>query len=91
MLKKGHIVKVVQILDADEKNMPFEGDFKLIDSETNILLRTFISRRGQLDYVERLKNHAEKIDSICSDYGIKFYQFNTSIPIFDSFFDLASS
>ncbi|MFW6272874.1 MAG: DUF58 domain-containing protein, partial [bacterium] len=38
-----HELKVVQVLDPREKKMDIEGSVKLHDSETNDLLKTFIS------------------------------------------------
>ncbi len=90
LLGRGHTVKIIQVLDKEEKEMPLEGDFDLIDSETDFKLRTYISKRGQKDYIEKLNQHNSKIENVCNEFGFKFYQFTTDKPIFDTFFKLVN-
>jgi len=88
LLSGEHTVKLIQVLDGDEVTMPFEGDFKLIDSESRTELRTYISKRSQTEYVNRLGSHVSDIKTFCNATGLRFYQFSTETPIFDSFFEL---
>lgn len=91
LLGKGHTVKVIQVLDTDEKEMPLEGDFTLIDSETDFKLRTYVSKRSQAEFIAKLQKHASLIRTVCSDLGMKFYQFSTKQSVFDVFFEIMSN
>ena len=57
-----HEIKIIQVLDPIEKNLKYYGDFKLIDSETHIMLRTYISPRLRVQYQQMLDNHTAKIE-----------------------------
>ena len=83
-----HEVKIIQILDPTEKELNYEGDFKLEDSETNEVLRTFISARLRGKYRNLLDDHAALIRDSCHKLGYSFYQITTDKPIFDSFFEI---
>ena len=45
-----HDIKIIQVFDRTEKELKFEGDMKLIDSETKGMLRTFVSPRMRKEY-----------------------------------------
>ena len=81
-----HEIKVIQVLDPIEKDLKYSGDFKLIDSETKSMLRTYISQRLRVQYQQMLDNHSAKIEEICNKLGIHFFQLTTNTPIFDSFY-----
>jgi uncharacterized protein (DUF58 family) len=82
----GNELNLIQVLDAKEKNLRYEGDFKLKDSETNDLMRTYISPKLREDYLERLENHSAKIEEECNNLGVEFSQVDTSMSIFDAFY-----
>ena len=79
-------IKVVQVLDPIEKDLKYSGDFKLIDSETNSVLRTYISPRLRVEYQQMLDEHSAKIEETCNKLGIHFFQITTDTPIFDAFY-----
>ena len=79
-------IKVVQVLDPVEKDLKYSGDFKLIDSETNSVLRTYISPRLRVEYQQMLDEHSAKIEETCNKLGIHFFQLTTDTPIFDAFY-----
>ena len=79
-------IKVVQVLDPVEKDLKYSGDFKLIDSETNSVLRTYISPRLRVEYQQMLDEHSAKIEETCNKLGIHFFQITTDTPIFDAFY-----
>jgi len=81
-----HEIKVLQVLDPIEKDLKYSGDFKLIDSETNSMLRTYISPRLRVEYQQMLDNHSAKIEETCNKLGIHFFQLTTDIPVFDAFY-----
>lgn len=88
LLGKKHIVKVIQVMHPDELRMPFEGDYKLVDSETKETLPVYISKKGQQKYVQKMQQHTQKLRDVCKEMKFDFYQFPTDKPIFDCFFEV---
>ena len=83
-----HEVKIIQVLDPIEKDLKYSGDFKLIDSESKGMLRTYVSPRLRVEYQQMLDHHAARIEEVCSSLGYRFHQITTDIPIFDSFYNV---
>jgi len=81
-----HEIKIIQVLDPIEKQLNYSGDFKLIDSETQGMLRTYISPRLRVEYQEMLDRHTATIEETCNSLGIHFFQITTDTPIFDAFY-----
>jgi len=81
-----HEIRIIQVLDPIEKTLKYSGDFKLIDSETNSILRTYISPRVRVQYQKMLDEHSAKIEETCNKLGINYFQLTTDIPIFDAFY-----
>jgi len=81
-------IKIIQVLDPIERKLAFDGDFRLKDSETRNVLRTYINPRLRLSYKQRLEDHISKIAKICDEFGIDFYSITTDKPIFDTFYDV---
>jgi uncharacterized protein (DUF58 family) len=88
---RDHQVVLVQVLDKTEHDLQLEGDFKLVDSETDQTLRTFISPYARKNYLEMLKEHQNKIRKICDEIGAKFFVFSTEHPIFDAFYEVLNA
>jgi len=81
-----HEIKIIQVLDPIEKNLKYSGDFKLIDSESKKIVRTYISPRLRVEYQQMLDNHSAKIEEICNKLGYHFHQITSDTPIFDAFY-----
>jgi uncharacterized protein (DUF58 family) len=81
-------VKLIQVLDRQEKDVGLEGDFRLKDAESKEELRTYISPRLIQNYNQMLNDHVAKITDICNHLGIKFYQITSDTPIFDAFYEI---
>ena len=81
-----HEIKVLQVLDPIEKDLKYSGDFKLIDSESRNILRTYVSPRLRVQYQQMLDNHAAKIEETCDRLGVHFHQITTDTPVFDAFY-----
>jgi uncharacterized protein (DUF58 family) len=79
---------VVQVLDEKEKNPSMEGDFKLLDSEIDSSMRTYISPKLRAEYGDRLNKHIESVRHECNVLGAKFGVVTSDIPIFDAFYEL---
>lgn len=87
---KKHDVYLVQVLDAVETNLELEGDYKLVDSETKTVMRTFISPMLRKNYFTMLSDHNSKIQKACTEIGAHFFTFGTDVPIFDAFYKILS-
>ena len=83
-----HEVKIIQVLDPIEKNLAMQGDFKLIDSESKSMLRTYISPRLRVKYQQMLDDHCAKIEEICNRLGFHYFLITTDTPIFDAFYQV---
>ena len=81
-----HEIKIIQVLDPIEKDLRYSGDFKLIDSESKSMLRTYISPRLRVEYQQMLDSHSIRIEEVCNRLGIHFHQITTDTPIFDAFY-----
>jgi uncharacterized protein (DUF58 family) len=83
-----HEIKLIQVLDRTEKELNFEGDMKLTDSETNSMLRTFISPKMRMEYQQKLDDHCAKIEDLCGKLGIQYNLAITDVPIFETFYKI---
>jgi len=83
-----HDIKIIQVFDRTEKELKFEGDMKLIDSETKGMLRTFVSPRMRMEYQQQLDAHCAKIEEVCNKIGIEYHLAITDTPIFDTFYKI---
>jgi len=83
-----HEIKIVQVLDRVEKELKYEGDMKLTDSETKGVLRTFISPRLRMQYQQQLDEHCAKIEEVCNRLNMDYNLAVTDISIFDAFYKI---
>lgn len=83
-----HDIKLIQVLDTQEKNLTMEGDFKLKDAESSDILRTYISPRLRQQYTKMMEDHVARITDICNPLGVSFYQVTSDKQIFDTFYEL---
>ncbi len=88
LLLGSHEIKVIQVLDAVEKELSLQGDFKLKDSESGDMLRTYISKKLKNSYEDMMNSHAGKIEDYCNSLGIDFFQITTDRPVFDAFYSI---
>ena len=82
-----HDIKVIQVLDSTEKDLPLEGDVKLKDAESSDTLRTYIGPKLVSEYETKLEQHIAKISKICTGIKAQFYVATTATPIFDIFYE----
>ena len=86
-----HEIKIIQVLDRVEKELKFEGDMKLTDSETKGMLRTFKSPRMRMEYQQQLDSHCAKIEEVCNKLNIEYHLAVTDTSIFDTFYKILES
>ncbi len=87
---KGHEVKMIQVLDHVERDLNLEGDFKLKDAESNVIMRTFIGPFLKRNYKNLLENHISSLRKIAIDTGADFHLTINNVPIFETFVELLS-
>ncbi len=88
---RDHTVVLIQVLDRSEYELDLDGDFKLVDVETEDTLRTFISPYLRKQYLGQLAEHQAKIKKACDEIGAKFFVFHTDYPIFDAFYHVLNA
>jgi uncharacterized protein (DUF58 family) len=88
---KQHDIIFVQVLDKVETKLEIEGDVKLIDSETQESMHTYISPLARKNYFGMLEEHKAKIKKACTEVGARFFSFSTDYPIFDAFYEMLKS
>jgi len=88
---KKHKVVLVQILDPIEKNLEYEGDYDLVDLETQEEMKTVLDPYAKKEYHDKLTMHNAAIIDVCNDIGAQFFSVSTSTPIFDTFYDILNA
>lgn len=86
VLLSKHDLKVIQLLDKDEVELPMTGEFKLQDAETGIQMKTYISNRSKTSYQHKVKDHADAIKKLCNQLGVAYVFAHTGEDIFDIFY-----
>jgi len=81
-----HDVKLIRVLDKDEVELPFEGDYKFMDPESEGNLRTYVTTGSRASYLSKLEKHNNAIMSMCNSLGFDFDLVNTSQKVFDAFY-----
>lgn len=78
-------MKVIQVLDKTERKLDLEGDFKLKDSESKDVLKTYVSTRLKTDYQHSLEKHMSNIAQVCDGLRMDYYPITTDTHLFDAF------
>jgi len=84
----GHEIKLIQVLDPIEKELKFQGNFDLKDSESGEKLKTNISPKVREEYQKLLNEHSAKVENLCTVMGADFHQITTDTPVFDAFYKM---
>jgi len=77
---------LIQVLDHLERSLDIEGDFDLIDLESDARLHTFIDPYLRKKYFQQLEMHQGKILNECKKVKAGFYVVGTDENIFDVFY-----
>ena len=86
-----HKVVLVQVLDPRERDLKLQGDYDLVDLETEEEMKTVLDTHAIKSYHDKLAFHNGAIIKACHDVGGEFYSVSTSTPIFDTFYRILSS
>lgn len=85
---KKNKIKLIQILDPLEKNMNIEGDYNLVDLESDSSLKTYIDPFLKKKYFEKLNYHNLLIKDSCGHVRGDFYSICSDEDIFDVFYKI---
>lgn len=84
ILGTNHTVKNIQIMHEDEKKMTLEGDYKFMDIENDLDLRTYISPKSKEQYLKRLEKHTQDIKEFCQNHRMSFTALTTNTTVFEA-------
>jgi len=85
---KHNQIKLIQILDPIERNLNLEGDYTLIDLESQDALRTYIDPYLRKLYLEKMERHKNELVKACNEISADFHQTSTDQNLFDVFYTL---
>ncbi|TYS16683.1 DUF58 domain-containing protein [Rossellomorea vietnamensis] len=74
-------IRIVQVLSPDELQPSFQGDLKLVDSESKEPREVSISRKVLQEYEERLQAHINELERFCRERGIGYLQCSSAQPL----------
>ncbi|MFA4886802.1 MAG: DUF58 domain-containing protein [Candidatus Nanoarchaeia archaeon] len=83
---KRNQVKLIQVLDPLEKNFKLEGDYNLVDLESEETLRTYIDPHLRKVYLEKMETHRQALLQACDETGAQLYQAVSDEDVFDLFY-----
>jgi uncharacterized protein (DUF58 family) len=86
----GHELVVIQVLAPAETEMPFGGDIKFVDLESNLPLITRVTEQERQEYLRRITEHNDRIRAACSQVGADYFLVRTDRPIFEAFSEMLS-
>ena len=85
---KRNDMMLIQVLDEKERQLAYSGDSILKDSETQVLLHTYISQRLKSKYADELQTHIKRIENTCRKLNVGFLTTTNNVPFFESFFEV---
>ncbi len=83
---KNNKIKLIQVLDSVEKKMNLDGEYNLVDLESDNKMHTYIDPLVRQEYLKRLEEHNTKIINSCAEVKADFYTVNNEENIFDVFY-----
>ncbi|MGM0835061.1 MAG: DUF58 domain-containing protein [Bacillota bacterium] len=84
-------IYLIQVLDQEELDPSLEGDYMLLDSETNQEVNVTISDYTKNQYKQRMKNRMEALESFCFERGISYITCSTQETVEDILFKRMTS
>ncbi|WP_339146389.1 MULTISPECIES: DUF58 domain-containing protein [unclassified Sutcliffiella] len=82
---------LLQVLEEDELSPSFDGDFMLIDSETNQEVNVTVSDFTRKNYKEKMKQRMEMLEGFCFERGISYLVCSTGEKVEDILFKRMTS
>ncbi len=85
---KNNKVKLIQVLDDQEKNFNLQGNYEFIDLETEDSMKTYVDPLVKKQYFQKLQNHNHLIKQACDATKADFYPVHTGQDIFEVFYEI---
>ncbi len=85
---KDNKIVLIQVLDPLEIDLNMDGDFNLVDMESDATMQTFISPLLKEKYAEGMNKHVDKIKEIAARVKAEFYSVNSNQEVFDAMFSI---
>jgi hypothetical protein len=79
----GHDVALLQIMDRSELEPDFEGDFSLVDSETEVSVEVTMDASAIDAYLLRVAGLAEELRNWARRHGATYVRATTDEPLLD--------
>ena len=84
LLKKNDLY-VIQVLDEQELEFEYLGEYTFRDAESDAKFRTFVSPGMRSGYLKGLHEHLVTVESIAQDFNAKYSLVSTKDAIFEAF------
>jgi uncharacterized protein (DUF58 family) len=81
LLERRFDVHVVHLLDPEEMNPEFSGDFRLTDSETGEVRELSVDGETLRAYKKRLHDFLERVETFCRTQEIGYHRVITDTPV----------
>ncbi|MBS3111864.1 DUF58 domain-containing protein [Candidatus Woesearchaeota archaeon] len=85
---KKNKIKLIQVIDKQEKNFDLDGNYELIDLETEESMKTYIDPLLKKKYFNQLEYHNNQIKKYCDSTGAEFYSVHSGEDIFEVFYKI---
>lgn len=77
----GDRVAAVQILSPEELHPNFDGDWQLVDVESDAAVDVTVAQRSIRRYLANLAEHTEELQALCRRLGISFLRLSSDAPL----------
>ena len=81
LLERRFDIHLVHLLDPEEMNPDFAGDFRLTDAETGEVRELSVDRDALRDYREKLHAFLERAEGFCRSQEIGYHRVITDTPV----------
>ncbi|WP_226681658.1 DUF58 domain-containing protein [Sutcliffiella horikoshii] len=84
-------IYLLQVLEEDEVDPSFDGDFMLVDSETNQEVNVTVSDFARKNYKEKMQQRMEMLEGFCFERGISYLMCHAGEKVEDILFKRMTS
>src|SRR3989338_2691772 len=89
LLKKNDL-HLIQVMDEQELDFDFDGEYNFKDSESDSLMRTFVSPSMRNFYQRGLHEHVALVENLAKVIGARHTLISTKDTVFDAFYKTLS-
>jgi len=81
LLERRFDIHLIHLLDPEEMNPDFSGDFRLADAETGEIRELSVDRDALRDYRDKLHGFLERAENFCRSQEIGYHRVITDTPV----------